>query len=77
MNQKSAGVLNKKITNQLNRFCSQSEIRLLGSNAIKGMLFPADVDTTCIVTGLDPDQLARHIQDAVSKLGDAFLPSLK
>jgi hypothetical protein len=77
MNQKSAGVLNKKITNQLNRFCSQSEIRLLGSNAIKGMLFPADVDTTCIVTGLDPDQLARHIQNAVSKLGDAFLTEFK
>jgi len=74
---KSAGVLNRKITDQLNRFCSKSEIRLLGSNAVKGMLFPADLDTQCLVTGLNAEQLAKHIQNAVSKLGDAFLTEFK
>lgn len=74
---KSAGVLNRKITDQLNRFCSKSELRLLGSNAVRGMLFPADLDTQCLVTGLNADQLSNHIQHAVSKLGDAFITEFK
>ena len=41
------------------------------------MLFPADLDTQCLVTGLNAEQLAKHIQNAVSKLGDAFLTEFK
>jgi hypothetical protein len=74
---KSAGLLNNKITERLNNFCAKSELRLLGSNALRGMLFPADVDSQCIVTGLDATQLARHIQRATEKLGDAFLIEFK
>tara|TARA_R110000822_G_scaffold12572_1_gene45364 strand:+ start:107 stop:961 length:855 start_codon:yes stop_codon:yes gene_type:complete len=77
MERKSAGLLNNKITEQFNRFCAKSELRLLGSNALRGMHFPADVDTQCIVTDLNADQLAKYIQNAVSKLGDAFITEFK
>ena len=77
MERKSAGLLNNKITKQLNSFCAKSELRLLGSNALRGMLFPSDVDSHCIVNDLNSEQLARHIQTAVSKLGDAFITEFK
>ena len=77
MEVKSAGLLNKKLTKQLNSFCAKSELRLLGSNAVRGVLFPADVDTQCIVNDLSADELAKHIQSAVRDLGDAFITEFK
>lgn len=77
MEQKSAGLLNQKLTKHLNSFCAKSELRLLGSNAVRGVLFPADVDTTCIVNDLNADELAKHIQTAVKGLGDAFITEFK
>jgi hypothetical protein len=77
MEVKSAGLLNKKLTKHLNSFCAKSELRLLGSNAVRGVLFPADVDTQCIVNDLSADELAKHIQSAVRDLGDAFITEFK
>lgn len=77
MERKSAGLLNQRITKQLNSFCAKSELRLLGSNAVRGILYPADVDSQCIVDDLDADSLAKHIQSAVRDLGDAFITEFK
>lgn len=74
---KSAGLFNEGITKHLNTFCSQSELKLLGSNSIRGILYPNDIDSVCIVNNLDADELAKHIQNAVKNLGESFIVEFK
>jgi hypothetical protein len=74
---KPLSLLNNKIEAVVEKFCARSKVKLLGSNAVRGMLYPSDTDVECLASNIPASELAKRIQTAVSHLGDTILVEFK
>ena len=74
---KPLSLLNNKIEQVVEQFACRSKIKLLGSNSIRGMLYPSDIDVEVLASNVTASELARRIQDAVRHLGDTIFCEFK
>lgn len=74
---KPLSLLNNRIETAVERFACRSKIKLLGSNSIRGMLYPSDVDIEVLAKNITSTELAQRIQHAVKNLGDTIFVEFK
>jgi hypothetical protein len=74
---KPLSLLNNKIENVVEKFSVRSKVKLLGSNSIRGMLYPSDVDIEVLAENISASELAERIQAAVKNLGDTIFCEFK
>jgi len=74
---KPTSLLNNEIEKVVERFACRSKVKLLGSNSIRGFLYPSDVDIEVLAENLSAKELAQRIQTAVKNLGDTIFSEFK
>lgn len=74
---KRIDLLNNKIEQVVEQFACRSKVKLLGSNSMRGFLFPSDVDIEVLANNITATELATRIQNAVGHLGDTILTEFK
>jgi len=74
---KPLNLLNKNVETTVERFACRSKVKLLGSNSIRGFLYPSDVDIEVLAENLSAKELAQRIQTAVKNLGDTIFSEFK
>ena len=74
---KPLSLLNNKIEQVVEQFACRSKIKLLGSNSIRGMLYPSDIDVEVLASNVTASELAKRIQTAVQHLGDTIFCEFK
>jgi hypothetical protein len=74
---KPLNLLNKNVETTVERFACRSKVKLLGSNSIRGFLYPSDVDIEVLAENITAKELSQRIQTAVKNLGDTIFSEFK